>query len=308
MPGKVFISCGQRPDEEKHAFEVKKWFDGRDFNAYVAKRTQDIQDVNSAIIDELMLSDYFVFIDFKREPINFFRTKFRGSLFSHQEVALAYYSNFDKVIFLSEKGVLLEGFLEYILGNPITFNHRNEIVSKIEEEVERSGWMSEYSRHLVLGDISSDLQAWDYGDQTGGMSQFIWQGKIKNLRKDIAARDVLAILRRITDTSTVKTQLSPDQAFLKWAGIAAIAKGYSRTIFPESEGVLDLFALSFVNPLEVYIHSCQDRRRRPIFTGKVGNVYRLDYEVFAQGFPMLNFSLLVELTGIANTTVVKPIF
>jgi hypothetical protein len=71
-------------------------------------------------------SEYFVFIDFKRERIKSgkFRlekkksNKFRGSLFVNQEIAIATFLKLQGIGFL-EKGVKREGILNYQIYNAI---------------------------------------------------------------------------------------------------------------------------------------------------------------------------------------------
>src|SRR5689334_10627574 len=100
MPGRVFISCGQANNSERHvAGNVRQWFESKGFTPYVAINTQSLADVNSGIIDELKRADFYVFIDFRRDelanrPANDFGV-FRGSLFTNQELAIAYFLQFE---------------------------------------------------------------------------------------------------------------------------------------------------------------------------------------------------------------------
>jgi hypothetical protein len=68
MPGRVFISCGQAtPTERRAAAGIEAWFRERGFEAYVAIQAQTLADVNSGIIEQLKRSDFYVFVDFRRE-------------------------------------------------------------------------------------------------------------------------------------------------------------------------------------------------------------------------------------------------
>ena len=129
MSGKVFISCGQAtPEERDIAAEIHSWFRERGFAPYVAIQTQSIQDVNSGIINELRTSDYYVFIDFRREQLCSEREEtWRGSLFTNQELAIAYILGFNNVIFLQEEGIKLEGLLRYMGSNASRFANKRDV-------------------------------------------------------------------------------------------------------------------------------------------------------------------------------------
>ena len=83
MKSKVFVSCGQRPEEKAVASKVALLLESRGFAAYVAIDVQTILDINGGIIRELKNSDCFLFINFCRDKIG---DRHRGSLFSNQEL------------------------------------------------------------------------------------------------------------------------------------------------------------------------------------------------------------------------------
>lgn len=297
MPGKVFISCGQNSEEErKIANEIKAWFEDppRGYSAYVVINVQRLEDINDAIVKELVSADYFIFIDFRREKIKW--CKYRGSLFSHQELALAYYLGFENTILLIENGVLVEGFLQYIQSNPRVFKRRDQILNLIEEDVRVRNWSPMYSRHLTVEGIEKLPMTISYGDYTGSYnSATVFECRIRNNRNYTTAMYSSAVLRKINGLS------SPDTSYLKWAGLWEVV-GYYQIIFPQSEGRLCLLQIDNNNPLHVFLQSARDVVPRvPIISGPVGR-YRLSYEVFAVGFPMLEFEVDLDLTGNPATT------
>jgi len=101
LKARVFISCGQQKgtEEEKIAEEIKERLEDLGFKPYVAITDQTTKGFKENIFQNLNKSEYFIFIDFKREKLNwekfcFERKKtrrYRGSLFSNQELALASY-------------------------------------------------------------------------------------------------------------------------------------------------------------------------------------------------------------------------
>jgi hypothetical protein len=68
MPGKVFISCGQRNHERKLAERIAALLrDEFHLVPYLAFKTQSLNDI-MIITEELRSSDYYLFLDFLRAP------------------------------------------------------------------------------------------------------------------------------------------------------------------------------------------------------------------------------------------------
>ena len=136
MPGRVFISCGQASSKERQVADgIRRWFSRKGFKPHVAIQAQSLTDVNSGIIGELRRSDFYVFIDFRRERLPTSRKRgsrrakaaYRGSLFTNQELAIAYILDVEKVIFLQQDGVRLEGLLRYMASNAAIFRSPSEV-------------------------------------------------------------------------------------------------------------------------------------------------------------------------------------
>lgn len=314
MPGKVFISCGQRPpDETEIAKKIKNLLkDKFSLDSYLAFKVQSFDDVMQ-ITRELSICDYYLFIDFRRDPIRWrgLRRMHRGSLFTHQELALARNLGFSEIVALRQKGVLLEGFAQYILSNSEEFVSEKDLLEKIEKLVSERDWNKNYSRNLVVADLVKNPPM-SYSDHstTQPRREVIWHCRILNQRNDKAAVNTLAILKNIEVPSG--HVLSPDKTFLKWA---SQLKDYSRTIFPMSEASFDLLAVDNSNPLHVYLHSRLDTyfptstgtlARQPIISNSRG-IYNLNYQVFAENFPIRDIKVKLNLTGDINTTSIELI-
>ena len=106
---KVFISCGQSSKRERDAAaQIKDRLKREGYETYVAIEKQNMDDIFSGIIKHLKLSDYYLFIDFAREavfpidksfkPNNLKKCPRRGSLFTHQELAIAAILEFENSI------------------------------------------------------------------------------------------------------------------------------------------------------------------------------------------------------------------
>jgi hypothetical protein len=299
MPGKVFISCGQAtPDEKSAAAELSEWLRNRDFLPYVAVQAQSIQDVNTAIISELKSSDYYIFIDFPRELLEGDPNgAHRGSLFTHQEMAIAYTLGFERVLFLRHKDVKLEGLLLYTASNAIIFSNTREAIHKAEEAIDEKRWLPSYTRHLVAANLNWTQGMVCYishstGEHLVGRFLFI---DIQNHRTDLAAFNTVARLRSINDVNGNSLPVS-DLSHLKATG----QPGYSQTIWPGSHGTFDLL-LAKAGQGAIYLNSSLDLSPKPPIITQPGH-YFLSYEVLSESFPMLIFSIKLDFTGDSQTT------
>lgn len=307
MAGKVFISCGQRPpDETVIAYRIRDLLKDRfGLESYLAFKVQSFDDLMQ-ITKELSICDYYLFIDFRRERLGWKGASYRGSLFTHQELAIARHLGFSEIIALQQEGVLLEGFAKYILSNPERFKSNEDLMNKIERLVRERGWSVTYSRNLVAGRLTRNVPML-YADHSTirPRNEVIWHCQIANRRNDKAAINTLAILKQLENPDASIS--SPDNTFLKWA---FQQNDYSRTIFPLSDASFDLLAVDFSAPRNVYLHSRLDTylptsvgtiERQP-FIANGNGIYKLTYHVFAENFPILEFRIILNLTGDINTT------
>ena len=89
---RVFLSCGQRREEKEIAGKIAELLENRGFDVYIAIDVQTILEINSGIICELKNSDCYLFVNFRRDPIP---NGHQGSLFSNQELAIAFSLGFE---------------------------------------------------------------------------------------------------------------------------------------------------------------------------------------------------------------------
>ncbi len=193
MKSKVFVSCGQHTDAERQvARDLCDLLDKLGFEAYLAINVQTITEINAGIIRELKDSDAYLLVNFRREPLRKGILKkgiFRGSLFSNQELAIAYALGFEQLLIVNQDGVASEGMLRYIGNNTETFRDPNDCCAVVQRAITRARWTTDYSRRL-----HTDRLRWagsiNYGRLTG---QFLYLD-IKNDRPDIAALEATARL------------------------------------------------------------------------------------------------------------------
>lgn len=129
------------------------------FVPYVATNRQSLRGVVENVLFELHRSEYLVFVDFIRDevkaPTNL-RERFRGSLFSHQELAIATDLGLEMLGFQEEGLDPRDGFVGYIQGNVYTFRavdraHLPSIVVRQVRRRLRSGeWATGWRRQLRI--------------------------------------------------------------------------------------------------------------------------------------------------------------
>lgn len=300
MPARVFISCGQKtPAERRAAKAIERWFRARGFDPYVAIQAQTLADVNSGIINELKQADFYVFIDFRRERIGRSdrhktrRVLYRGSLFTNQELAIAHLLQFDKVMFLQQEAVALDGLLQYMGSNAKRFS-RPERVLPIVKRLAK-GWVPSYTRHLALGNTrwSEPLV---FGDHTGQRRLRTFYVDVHNRRHELGALDAVARLEHIVQPDGT-VQRDVDRSPLKVTG----QPGFAQVIWPLSHAAWDSLSVSMEQPSTIYLNSALDvHPRSPIITSP--GEYRLAYEVFAQNFPVLRFDVRLSVSENPEST------
>jgi hypothetical protein len=306
MRSKVFLSCGQHPSETHVAHALSKLLEQRGYNVYLAINAQTILEINTGIIGELKNSDCYLFVNFRRDQIG---DKYRGSLFSHQELAIAYALGFERILVVNQRGVLSEGMLRYIGVNTEGFEGFDDCCDVVARALDRSGWTPDYFRKLRADKLRFSDQLITYGHLAG---RFLYVDII-NGRPDIAALEATARLSEY-GPSGKPLQPSPIRSPLK----ATARPGFSHTIFPKSHEAFDLLCVgSYLRPVAgravlatsaalegppvalvdqgVYLNSALDvvgAGRLPITPGD----WTLRYEFYAIDFPLLSVSIKLTVT------------
>jgi hypothetical protein len=307
MKCKVFVSCGQHTEEERQvAREICALLGARGFRVYLAIDVQTILEINERIIRELKNSDCYLFVNFRRDPVG---DKFRGSLFSNQEFAIAYALGFERLLVVNQAGVLSEGMLRYIGINTETFRDHDDCCAVVQRALDRAAWAPDYSRRLRASGLRlSEVVL--YGNLAGN---FLYLD-IHNDRPDIAALEGTAKLSAYA-RSGKEFEPSPISSPLK----ATARPGFSHTIFPKSHEAFDLLCIGWEVGLQpaagwgrgvpatsgtyqgrvpssdprVYLNSALDvipPRHLPLSYGR----WTLRYQFFAIDFPVLTVD--IELT------------
>lgn len=149
LRAKVFISCGQSTGEERQAAgQVAERLTCLGFDPFVAVDVQSLRGLTESIYRQLADSEYFLFIDFRRERL-VRKREHRGSLFSHQELAIASYLGLDFMGFV-QNDVRREGVLSFLQGNCLPFSEPETLPDLVEEQVAKLGWTPEWKNKLSM--------------------------------------------------------------------------------------------------------------------------------------------------------------
>lgn len=282
LRAKVFISCGQQKGSERHIADgIKAKLEKLGYEAYVAVQQQTLQGLKENIFRKLETSEYFVFIDFKREELKK-PVKCRGSLFSHQELAIASYLGLE-VIALQESGVAKgDGLMKVLQVNSKDFaeSDREHVPRIVAEMVRESNWSPHWKNQLEIAAVPCRQVDIDFGasPQTWKRCRF-FQISVTNRHRFKPAVSTCVYLERLYDKSRQRVCLLETTEF-KWSGFEF---PYA-LIAPGSERYFDGFFVVHENPTQPLFltHTTSGQYRRSI-PGQ--GDYELTYAVVSQSFP-----------------------
>jgi hypothetical protein len=167
LRARVFVSCGQRSyrrspaplQELAAARAVGRALSRLGFLPYIATDKQSLRGIVENVLFELHRSEYLVFVDFIRDEVkdpSKPSERFRGSLFSHQELAIATDRGLEMLGFQEEGLDSRDGFVGYIQGNVYSFRPAErgrlpELVSRqIRRRLRAGEWATRWRRQLRI--------------------------------------------------------------------------------------------------------------------------------------------------------------
>lgn len=239
----MFISCGQQNDREKEIGKaVGQHFAKRGFETYFAELVHSSEALTENIFRFLENSEYFVFIDFRRDKIRGKKwldwmkgTKYKGSLFVNQELAIATFLKLDGIGFV-ERGVKREGILNYQIYNANQFEDGNEILAALGTET--AGWDPESVNELAIRyDPDATTRGIMHAGWPGGPKPSDWYHlEVLNRNKRKHALSCMGYVSQIRDQKNERLYDLPTNE-LNWSAI----KDVSANIIAGARRDLDIF-------------------------------------------------------------------
>jgi hypothetical protein len=138
----IFISCGQRTEEERALGKRLQQIVSAHFVAYFAATVRDIEGLTGNIFDALDKAAGYIAVMHQRGTVRAGESKFlRGSVWIEQELAIVAFLRYlrrqpIRTLFLLEKGIEAEGLRKQLIGEPEFFEGAEEVVEKVRVEIE----------------------------------------------------------------------------------------------------------------------------------------------------------------------------
>jgi len=291
LKARVFISCGQRKDTDESliAKEIADKLEKMEFEPYVAVAEQTLKGVKENIFNRLKESEYFLFIDFKRERLylpNGILQRFkdthmhRGSLFSHQELGLATFLDYEVLAFQEEGIKKDDGILGFIQANCIPFSERRHLPSIVVDKVKERKWDSNWRNELILRRKLSDFEDAQAPNQGIGRYYHI---EVFNAHKDKMARNCVAYIEKIKNLVNGNTRIL-ELVELKWKGVTNVGV----SIAPRQSRYIDAFHINLSNQslahlgINPFVVDWQGYFNDYQISGS--GDYEIDYVVFSENF------------------------
>lgn len=276
---RVFISCGQKKDteEETIANQIYDALDNLGFEPYIAVQEQRLEGVKENIFRRLANAEYFLFIDFKRERFAE-SAEYRGSLFSHQELAIATFLDLEILAFQEKEVKKEDGILRYIQANCLPFSDRKGLPVAVVEKVKERNWNPNWRNEMELDQENAFVDA----VTASGPSRF-YHIKVRNKHKDKTCRNCIAFVTQIKNLGTGETTI-PESVELKWKGVTTT----NVHIMAKSFRFLDAFHMMHAKPNTAILGL------NPFIIDYSGYTdyiisdpqdHEIDYAVFSENFP-----------------------
>ena len=301
---RIFLSCGQAKgtDEERIAAKIAARLEELGFEPYIAIQEQTLRGLKENIFGRLENSEYYIFIDFKRERLvgRTSDTECRGSLFAHQELALASYLGIDVLAFQEEGIKKNDGIMRFIQANATPFADRSMLSGVVADSIRRRGWDPDWRNELVLerepGQFTdaNRVERAQTGDRYS-VGRF-FHVDVRNRHRTKIATNCYAYVSRIVNLEA-RDGIPFRSVELKWAGYvlpnAHILPGHFRRF--------DAFWVDTERPVEVRFNLFADSTDYIPRLPGVGR-FRFTYQVVSDNFPPASLSLILNLDASLSLT------
>lgn len=292
MKSRVFISCGQnsKKGELQIARDIGQRLEKLGFDPYIALAEQTLRGVKENIFARLSESEYFLFIDFKRERLP--DGQCRGSLFSHQELAIAAYLNKPLIAF-QEKGITrLDGIINFLQANSIPFIGRKQLPDLVIKEVS-ARWQSNWRNQLrVTRKLHQNANALHRHPQfPQGRPVRYFHLAVVNDHCSKTAFNCYGYLEHIKDINSGKA-INFNLVEYKWRGAT-----FPNIIIPYGTSrELDAFYVYNDQPSQLHMGSLSDSPAHIHILSQPGD-YELTFGVHSENFSYTSSAFLLHVGG-----------
>jgi len=293
---RVFISCGQAKGsiEEVTANQIAERLRLLGFDPYIAVAEQTLRGLKENIFGRLRTSEYFVFVDFKREKLEN-KPIHRGSLFSNQELAIASFMDIE-VLCLQEDGVKPDdGIFRYLQANAIPFKDKHTLANVIADKVQERGWNPNWRNELTLERLPDQVSE-AFNPQIKKTGSY-FHVNVCNHHREKMATNCIVHLEKAKRLSPSAIEIPLKTVEFKWAGTPIPYVGIS----PGTKRPFDAFHIFHDLPSVLQFNIFSDSSEfYPRISGE--GIYELTYLVSADNFPACRGTFKLDLKNLLAQT------
>ena len=234
---RVFISCGQRTEEERAVAQaISSLLTEHGYQPYVATQQSNLKGLKEGIFPQLLDAEYFLLVDFVRQgPCG----DLTPSLFTHQELAIASFLELDFMGF-RQRGAALDGVLSFLQGNCVEFEDPDGLPSLVHSRLKELDWNPDWQKGLQLSREDGEYVDSNLDGDSSFPARF-FHPQVTNTHKVKPALGCRAYINGLIETQDGK--VNPGRAVeLKWGGYQ-----FPDVIIPLEERVTWISAISSTN-------------------------------------------------------------
>lgn len=277
--------------------EVKSYFETRGFEAYYAETVRSPEALTEHIFKFLASSEYFVFIDFKRDEVQ--DNNYRGSLFVNQEIAISTFLKIQGLGFF-EKGIKREGILDFQIYNAFSFEDGTQIIAILREETKN--WDTTSTNELLLNYETQYDTKNVLIDTDKNISADWWHIEIINRNKRKHAFSCLGYVTGINNIDSGSLFKVPSIE-LMWSRLP----DYSVNILADSQRELDaFFILHNDNLIRFHVRPTTSTDPRYFLPTLDNGNYMIEYSVVSSNFDIATRNFLIKHPGKHSEVEVVP--
>jgi hypothetical protein len=275
------------------ASNIARMLESLGYDPFVAAKEQTLAGLKENIFRRLEESEYFLFIDFKREALSGPKpVTYRGSLFSHQELALAAFLD-KEVIAFQEAGLeKYTGVIGILQANAFEFQDRSTLCAAIATEVAKR-WKPDWRVHLMIERDANQFasERHNHPAYPEGRPVRYYHLAIRNPHIRKTAFGCHAYVNRITNRTSGLDLLIKTVEY-KWRGV-----GFPSVIIPPMvTRELDAFFVYEDRPSELLMGCFSDspsHMRPHLEPGQ----YHITFAIHSENFPDIERTFVLEFDG-----------